>query len=63
MAYFQFTKAILAGETIRVFNHGDLMRDFTYIDDIASGVLAVCEVPPTELKTLPDTQPRQQQTR
>ena len=50
MAYFQFTKAILAGETIRVFNHGDLMRDFTYIDDIVSGVLAVCEVPPTELE-------------
>ena len=50
MAYFQFTKAILAGESIRVFNHGDLMRDFTYIDDIVSGVLAVCEAPPTELQ-------------
>ena len=50
MAYFQFTKAILAGETIRVFNHGDLMRDFTYIDDIVSGVLAVCEAPPAELE-------------
>lgn len=50
MAYFQFTKAISAGEVIRVFNHGDLMRDFTYIDDIVSGVLAVCEAPPTELE-------------
>ena len=38
MAYFQLTKAILAGETIRVFNHGDLMRDFTYIDDIVWGL-------------------------
>lgn len=49
MAYFDFTRAILAGEPIRVHNHGDLVRDFTYIDDIVSGVLAVCEVPPTEL--------------
>ena len=48
MAYFDFTRAILAGETIRVFNNGDLMRDFTYIDDIVRGVLAVCESPPVE---------------
>ena len=40
MAYFSFTKAILAGEPIPVFNEGKLERDFTYIDDVAAGVLA-----------------------
>ncbi len=49
MAYFSFTRAILAGSPIRVFNHGHLERDFTYIDDIVAGVLAVAETPPTEL--------------
>lgn len=34
MAYFIFTKAILAGQRIRLFNHGDMRRDFTYIDDL-----------------------------
>ena len=52
MAYFDFTRAILAGEPIRVFNQGDLMRDFTYIDDIVSGVVAVCAKPPSDL-TIP----------
>ena len=52
MAYFDFTRAILAGEPIRVFNEGDLMRDFTYIDDIVSGVVAVCGKPPVDL-TIP----------
>ena len=42
-----FTKAILAGEKVPVFNHGDMMRDFTYVDDIVSGVLAVLKTPPT----------------
>ncbi len=39
MALFLFTKAILAGETIQVFNHGKMKRDFTYIDDIIDGVV------------------------
>ena len=43
MAPMLFTKAILAGEPIKVFNNGDLSRDFTYIDDIASGVMRVIE--------------------
>ncbi len=51
MAYFSFTRAILAGEPIRVFNHGDLERDFTYIDDIVDGVLKVAAKPPVELDT------------
>lgn len=39
MAYFIFTRKILAGEPIPVFNHGDMRRDFTYIDDVAAGVI------------------------
>ncbi len=41
MAYFLFTRAILAGETIDVYNYGDMKRDFTYIDDIIEGVVRV----------------------
>ena len=41
MALFLFTKAILAGEPIDVFNHGEMQRDFTYIDDIVEGVVRV----------------------
>lgn len=46
MAYFSFTRAILAGKTIPVFNEGKMMRDFTYIDDIVEGVLRVLDRPP-----------------
>ena len=45
MALFLFTRAILAGEPIEVFNHGRMQRDFTYIDDIADGVVKVAENP------------------
>ncbi|MDR3639911.1 MAG: NAD-dependent epimerase [Humidesulfovibrio sp.] len=41
MALFLFTKAIIAGEPIKVFNHGKMRRDFTYIDDIVEGVVRV----------------------
>jgi UDP-glucuronate 4-epimerase len=41
MAYFSFTKKILNGETIDVFNNGEMQRDFTYIDDIVEGVIRV----------------------
>ncbi len=47
MALFLFTKAILAGEPIQVFNHGKMVRDFTYIDDIANGVVRVLDRPAT----------------
>jgi UDP-glucuronate 4-epimerase len=40
MAYYLFTRAIIAGEPIRVFNNGRMARDFTYIDDIVAGTLA-----------------------
>lgn len=46
MAPMIFTRAILADEEIRVFNHGDMWRDFTYIGDIVAGVLAALEKPP-----------------
>ena len=46
MSYYLFTRAILAGDPIRVFNKGDMRRDFTYIDDIVSGVLAALDRPP-----------------
>ena len=45
MALFKFTKAILNGETIQVFNHGNHKRDFTYIDDIVEGVIRVLDKP------------------
>jgi UDP-glucuronate 4-epimerase len=45
MAYFSFTRKILAGKPIPVFNHGKMQRDFTYIDDIVSGVVGVCDKP------------------
>jgi UDP-glucuronate 4-epimerase len=45
MALFKFTKAILAGETIQVFNHGKMVRDFTYIDDIVESVVRVIDHP------------------
>ena len=38
MAYFSFAKDILAGKPIKVFNHGKMERDFTYIDDVVEGV-------------------------
>ena len=46
MALWLFTEAILAGRPIRVFNHGDMRRDFTYVDDIVTGVLAARDQPP-----------------
>ncbi|MDP1733915.1 MAG: NAD-dependent epimerase [Sulfuritalea sp.] len=46
MALFLFTKAILEDRPIDVFNHGKMRRDFTYIDDIAEGVIRVLDRPP-----------------
>jgi len=50
MAYFSFTRAILEGRPIDVFNHGQMARDFTYIDDIAEGVVRVTDRIPDEAK-------------
>jgi UDP-glucuronate 4-epimerase len=49
MAYFLFTKAIIEGKPIQVFNQGDLYRDFTYIDDIVDGIINI-------LKGIPDNE-------
>ncbi len=46
MALFKFTKGILAGEPIPVFNEGRMIRDFTYVDDIVEGVVRVIDRPP-----------------
>ena len=46
MSAFIFVKAILADKPITVFNHGDMRRDFTYIDDIVGGVIAALDRPP-----------------
>jgi UDP-glucuronate 4-epimerase len=47
MALFIFTKAILEGEPINVYNHGKMSRDFTYIDDIVESIARLIEKPPT----------------
>ena len=46
MAYFGFTNKMVKGETIQVFNNGDLKRDFTYIDDIVTGIEKLIDVLP-----------------
>ncbi|MFA5593480.1 MAG: NAD-dependent epimerase/dehydratase family protein [Micavibrio sp.] len=48
MAYFKFTKAIYDGAPVQVFNHGDMKRDFTYIDDVVEGVVRIMDVPPAK---------------
>lgn len=48
MAYWIFTEKILAGQPIQVFHQGEMWRDFTYIDDIIAGVLAVLDHPPAD---------------
>ena len=50
MAYWGFTEKILAGQPIDVFNHGDMQRDFTYIDDIVEGVVRLID------KTIPESE-------
>jgi UDP-glucuronate 4-epimerase len=45
MAYFLYTRAILEGRPIQVFNHGNMARDFTYIDDIIGGIVRVIDQP------------------
>ena len=50
MAYFSFTKDILAGKPIKVFNHGKMERDFTYIDDIVEGIVKLIDKAPAANK-------------
>lgn len=51
MAAFKFTKSIINGEEINVYNYGNMRRDFTFIDDIVEGVLRVLDIPPTSVDT------------
>jgi UDP-glucuronate 4-epimerase len=47
MALFKFVKAILAGEPIDIYNHGDMRRDFTYVDDLVEGITRLIDFAPT----------------
>tara|TARA_R110002020_G_scaffold3766_10_gene16594 strand:+ start:26801 stop:27811 length:1011 start_codon:yes stop_codon:yes gene_type:complete len=47
LALFKFTKAMLAGQPIDIYNHGQMQRDFTYIDDIVEGIVRVLDKAPT----------------
>ena len=47
MAYFLFTKAILDGKEINIFNNGEMERDFTYIDDVINGIIKITDRPPS----------------
>ncbi|OYQ32116.1 hypothetical protein CHU92_14670 [Flavobacterium cyanobacteriorum] len=57
MAYFSFTKKIFEGQPIDVFNNGDLMRDFTYIDDIVDGIVKLLDVIPQPVNNHNSTEP------
>lgn len=46
MAYFSFTKNIIEGKTIKIFNEGNMKRDFTYVDDVVSGIQELIDQPP-----------------
>jgi UDP-glucuronate 4-epimerase len=49
MALFKFTRAILTGETIDVHGHGQMQRDFTYIDDLVEGIVRLIDCPPANV--------------
>lgn len=57
MAYFKFTKAMLAGKPIDVYNNGKMKRDFTYVDDIVEGVVRIIENPPEVDETICKNEP------
>ncbi|ULO08639.1 NAD-dependent epimerase [Paenibacillus sp. 19GGS1-52] len=64
MAYFSFTKAIMEGKPIKVFNNGNMFRDFTYIDDIIDGIIrlipnspALIKVPPYKIYNIGNNKP------
>ena len=58
MALFLFTKAILNSEPIKVFNHGRMTRDFTYIDDIVESIIRLIAKPPSSDKDFDTSNPR-----
>ena len=60
MAYYLFAQRIMKGESIKVFNHGNMNRDFTYIDDIVEGIFKIMtKNPPSKNPSTPATSPNQ----
>ena len=57
MALFLFTKSILEGKPIKVFNHGEMTRDFTYIDDIVESIMRLLKKPPIQDKSFDTSNP------
>jgi len=57
MSLFLFTKSILEGEPIKVFNHGNMTRDFTYIDDIVESIMRLLKKPPIQDKSFDTSNP------
>ena len=57
MALFLFTKSILEGEPIKVFNHGEMTRDFTYVDDIVESIMRLLNKPPIQDKSFDTSNP------
>ena len=55
MALFKFTKAILQGDPIEIYNNGDMMRDFTYVEDLVQGVCRLIDAVPTETAVAGDS--------
>ncbi|MDF2367252.1 NAD-dependent epimerase/dehydratase family protein [Sneathiella sp.] len=53
MAYWLFTDKILKNEPVQIYNHGNMMRDFTYIDDLVTGILSVLSHPPQKTDAEP----------
>lgn len=51
MAMFKFCKSIFEGTPIDLYNHGDMLRDFTYIDDVVEGVIRILEKPPVRRRS------------
>lgn len=54
MALFKFTKAVLNGDPIDVYNHGDMRRDFTYVDDLVRGIRLLLDAVPQRLDDVPE---------
>lgn len=54
MALFKFTKAVLNGEPIDVYNHGDMSRDFTYVEDLVRGIQLLLDAVPKRLDEVPE---------
>ncbi|WP_296419542.1 NAD-dependent epimerase/dehydratase family protein [Pseudooctadecabacter sp.] len=54
MALFKFTKAVLNGDAIDVYNHGDMRRDFTYVEDLVRGIHLLLDAVPQRLDEVPD---------